>query len=159
MSVAARSLRGMSDTNENPLFDTNDPAHQKALGKLDRDVIAWFTTVAENGEPHSVPVWFLWHQGVLVVMSEPNAEKAKHVRAGSPVLVHLEGGEFGNDVVVLNGTAEISKRTAAEWLPEIADVYVEKYREAMEDFGMGVDEIMERYSTVIIVTPTRLMAW
>jgi PPOX class probable F420-dependent enzyme len=149
----------MSDTYETPLFDTNDPAHEKALGKLDHDVIAWFTTVAQNGEPHSVPVWFLWRHGILLVMSEPNAEKVKHVRGGSPVLLHLEGGEYGNDVVVLNGTAEISKRTAAEWLPEIADVYTDKYRAAIEEFGMGVDAIMERYSTVIVVTPTKLTAW
>lgn len=149
----------MSDARETPLLDSNDPAHQKALGKLDRDDIAWFTTVAENGEPHSVPVWFLWHHGILLVMSEPHAEKVKHVRRGSPVLVHLEGGEFGNDVVVLNGTAEISKRTAAVWLPEIADVYIDKYRAAIDEFAMGVDAIMERYSTVIIVTPTKLMAW
>jgi PPOX class probable F420-dependent enzyme len=146
-------------TNPAALFDPADPAHAKALDKLEHDLIAWFTTIGANGEPHSVPVWFLWRDGSLLVMSEPHTAKVKHVRRGSPVLVHLEGGEFGNDVVVLNGTAEISDRAAVEWLPEIRDVYAEKYADAIADYGMGLEDILEKFSTVMLVRPTKLMAW
>jgi PPOX class probable F420-dependent enzyme len=141
------------------LFDESRTEHRKALRKLEHDVIAWFITVNAQGEPHSVPVWFLWHEGRVIVLSEPDAEKVKHVRRGSPVLVHLEGGRFGNDVVVLNGTAEISERSAAEWLTDIGDVFNVKYAEGMEDSGADTDAIVAKYSAVIIVHPTKLMAW
>jgi len=141
------------------LFDPNDPAHAKALDKLEHDLIAWFTTIAANGQPHSVPVWFLWHDGTLLVMSEPHTAKVKHVRAGSPVLMHLEGGEFGNDVVVLNGTAEISDRPAVDWLPELREVYSEKYAEAIADYGVPVEALFEKFSTMMVFRPAKLMAW
>lgn len=150
----------MSGEHADPwLFDESRTEHRKALRKLEHDVIAWFITVNAQGEPHGVPVWFLWHEGTVIVMSEPDAAKVKHVRRGSPVLVHLEGGRFGNDVVVLNGTAEISERSSAEWLPDIGDIFDAKYVEGFEDYGAGIDAIVQKFSAVIIVTPTKLMAW
>lgn len=141
------------------IFDESRTEHRKALRKLEHDLIAWFTTVSEEGEPHSVPVWFFWQHGRVIVLSEPNAMKVHHVRHGSPVLVHLESGRFGDDVVVLNGTAEISDRNAAQWFSEIGDAFGAKYSDGIEDFGMGLGPIAEKYSTVMVVTPTKLMAW
>jgi len=141
------------------IFDESRTEHRKALRKLHHDLIAWFTTVDAHGEPHSVPVWFFWHDGKMIVFSEPTSSKLHHVRHGSPVLVHLDSGRFGNDVVVMNGTAEISERSAADWLRGFADDYNEKYAEAMDDFGMDADAVVEKYPAVIIVTPTKLMAW
>jgi PPOX class probable F420-dependent enzyme len=150
----------MSESREtSALIDPNDPAGAKALGKLDGDLIAWFTTVDRSGEPRAVPVWFLWHDGRLLVTSEPETLKVARVRAGSPVLMHLESGEFGNDVVIVRGDAAISERSAAEWLPEIRDAYEAKYAEAMDDYGMGLDEIVQKFTTVIVVTPTKITAW
>ena len=141
------------------IFDESRTEHRKALRKLGHDLIAWFTTVNANGEPHSVPVWFFWLHGRVIVFSEPTATKVEHVRRGSPVLVHLEGGHSGNDVVVLNGTAEISARDAAQWLADIGDAFGAKYAEGMVEFGMGLGLFAEKYSTVIVVTPTKLTAW
>ncbi|KRE22898.1 pyridoxamine 5'-phosphate oxidase family protein [Agromyces sp. Soil535] len=141
------------------LFDLEEPAHRMALEQLQSELIAWFTTVNSKGEPHAVPVWFLWHDGEVIVLSEPDAAKVSHVRHGSPVLLHLQGDRFGNQVVVLNGTAELSDRSATEWLDEIGDAYGTKYAEGMEESGVGLEPIAEKYSTVIVVTPTKLMAW
>ncbi|WP_350348845.1 pyridoxamine 5'-phosphate oxidase family protein [Agromyces sp. G08B096] len=141
------------------LFDPSVPAHAKALEKLERDLIVWFTTVRANGEPHAVPVWFWWHEGRLLVFSEPTTAKVAHVRRGSPVLVHLQGDRFGEEVVVMNGRAEISERPAAEWLAAFRDAYEAKYADAIRDYGMGLDDIAAKFDTVIVFTPDRLMAW
>lgn len=141
------------------LFDPANPAHAKALAKLDGDLIAWFTTVRESGVPHSVPVWFLWRDGRILVLSEPGTTKVANVRRGSPVLVHLESGEFGEDVAVLTGGAELSERSATEWLADIREPYGTKYAKAIEAFGMPLDALAEKFSTVIVMTPSKLMAW
>jgi hypothetical protein len=39
------------------LFDPTNPTHTKALGMLDRDLIAWFTTVDGDARPHAVSAW------------------------------------------------------------------------------------------------------
>ena len=156
---AAGALMNDSTPHAAALFDEDKPAHRMALEKLEHDVIAWFTTVDSEGEPHAVPVWFFWRDGRLIIFSEPDAAKVKHVRHGSPALVHLQGDRFGNEVVVLHGTAELSDRNAAEWVQDFGDAYAAKHAEAMDEFGVGLEGLVEQYSTVVIVTPTKLMAW
>ncbi|KQQ93830.1 hypothetical protein ASF62_06465 [Leifsonia sp. Leaf325] len=141
------------------LFDQANPAHVKALEKLDSEIIAWITTVRSDGAPRSVPVWFLWHEGAVLVMSEPTTAKVHAIRRGSPVQVHLETGPFGSEVVILSGSAEISDTDATGWLPRIRDVYSTKYAEAMADYGMDIEPIMAQFSSVIVFTPEKLSAW
>jgi hypothetical protein len=87
------------------------------------------------------------------VFSEPDTAKVRHVRAGSAVQVHLETGAFGNEVVVLDVAAEVSERPAADWLPEFRDGYVTKYATAIDDYGMALDDIAARFSTVLVSLP------
>jgi PPOX class probable F420-dependent enzyme len=141
------------------ILDPAEPAHAKARELLETRLIAWITTIDRHGDPHAVPVWFFWHEERIVIFTRADTAKVAHVRRGSPVLVHLDSGAFGNEVVILNGTAEISDRDAASWVAELGDGYEKKYHEAMVDFGAGVDAILAEYSTVIVFTPERLMTW
>jgi PPOX class probable F420-dependent enzyme len=141
-------------------FDISGAEHDKTRRMLQNDLIAWFTTVDSGGRPHAVPVWFMWHGGALVVFSEPQTVKVSHVRAGSSVLVHLQaGGEYGDDVVILSGRAEISARSAGEVLDDFRDAYVAKYAGAIDDYGMPLEAVTEKYSTAIVFTPEHLLAW
>ena len=46
------------------IFDMTKPEHQKALGKLQQDQIAWFGSVRPDGRPaHRFRSGFLWHEG------------------------------------------------------------------------------------------------
>ena len=64
-------------TEKSPLvLDPADPVHADVLARLAADHIGWFTTVRADGSPHAVPVWFLWHAGRLLVMSEPRTATA-----------------------------------------------------------------------------------
>lgn len=137
-----------------------DPAsHADVLARLERDIIGWFTTVRADGSPHAVPVWFYWHDGRALVMSEPDTAKVRNVRRGSPVLLHLHTRADGDGVVILEGRGEFSERTSSEWLPEIGEGYQAKYAEAIAAYGMPLEAIGEKFSTVIEVVPTRLQSW
>ena len=127
--------------------------------RLEADTLGWFVTTRRDGRPHAVPVWFLWHDGQVLILSEPDTVKAKNIRHSPQALLHLHADATGNGVVVLNGTASISERTATEWLPAIRDAYATKYDEGMKSFGMGLDAIAERFCLVIVLTPTSLTAW
>lgn len=141
------------------VIDAGDPAHQKALRLLRERIIAWFTTVDAGGRPHAVPVWFLWHDGRLFVFTRPDTKKAANVRRGSPVLVHLDTGPFGSEVVIVHGSAEVSDRDALSWLAEFRETYERKYAEAIADYGQPLEDIVAIFSTVLIVTPERLQTW
>ncbi|MCR2809565.1 MULTISPECIES: pyridoxamine 5'-phosphate oxidase family protein [unclassified Microbacterium] len=142
------------------IFNDTDETHVKALRMLERDLIAWIVTLAADGSPRAVPVWFFWHDGVLTILSEPDSHKVENIRRGSPVLVHLDaGGQFGDDVVVLRGDAHLAPGTGVEWLGRFREPYLGKYAEAIADYGMPADAIAERFSTRIDFTPTHLLAW
>ncbi len=86
--------------------------------------------------------------------------KVKHVAAGSRVVLHLNaGGEFGDDVVILTGTAEIDPRGAAEVLTGFREAYESKYSAAIADYGMPLEQIGESFSTAIAFTPEKLQTW
>lgn len=140
-------------------FDPTRPDQRKAIDLLESRTIAWLTWVGQDAAPHGVPVWFLWHDGRVVVFSEPGTAKVAAVRRGSPVLVHLETGAFGNEVVILNGSAEISDRDAASWLAEFRERYEWKYAAAIADFGMPLDDITTQYSAVVVFTPQTILTW
>ena len=142
------------------LLNADDPIHAKALRMLDDDLIAWFVTTARDGSPRAVPVWFLWQGGRMVVMSEPETGKVAAIRRGAPVLMHLQaGGPFGDDVVILHGTAEVAEQSMSEWLAANREAFVDKYDEAIDSYGAPMDAIAEKYSIVIVFTPTRVQAW
>lgn len=144
-----------------PTFDlgSSEAAAEAVAERLDTDVIGWLTTVRRDGRLHAVPVWFLWWDGRVLVMSEPGTVKVANVRRGTQALLHLHADATGNGVVVLNGAAAISDRCATDWLADIREPYTAKYADAMVAYGMGLDAIAEQYSTVIELTPTSLTAW
>jgi hypothetical protein len=94
-----------------------------------------------------------------IAMTEPGTGKVAHVRRGSPVLLHLETGRFGNEVVILHGTAEVLEESTAAWLVSRRDAYAAKYADAIEDYGMPLDRIAEVFSTTIVFTPERAQSW
>jgi PPOX class probable F420-dependent enzyme len=142
------------------VIDISGPEHDKARRMLAHELVAWFTTVSADARPHAVPVWFFWHEGRAYVFSEPTTVKVAHVRAGSPVLLHLNaGGPFGDDVTILEGSAEIDERGAAAVVAGFRDAYERKYSDALADFGMPLDAVTEKYSTALVFTPHKLLAW
>jgi PPOX class probable F420-dependent enzyme len=141
------------------VLDPGVPAHATALRLLDERIIAWFTTVDARGRPHAVPVWFFWHDGRVVVFSRHDSVKVAHVRRGSPVLVHLDTGRFGSEVVILHGTATVSDRDAASWLDDFREGYERKHAEAIADYGMPLDDIVATFSAAIVFTPERVLTW
>lgn len=140
-------------------LDPAAPATAMALERLRTQEVGWLTTVDRAGAPRSVPVWFYRHADLILIVSEPQTAKVRHIRAGSKVQLHLNSGAGGNEIVILDGTATVSPCPTADWMTEIEDGYRAKYAAAIENFGMPLEQITEQFSTVIEFVPTRLRAW
>ncbi|HEV2529631.1 MAG TPA: pyridoxamine 5'-phosphate oxidase family protein [Thermomicrobiales bacterium] len=140
-------------------FDQQNPAHQTALRKLESDQIAWLTTIRSGGRPHSVPVWFLWHDGELLVFSESETVKTRNVRGNANAVMNLHATPDGGEVVILDGTAAISDRDTAGWLATVGEAYERKYAGGLWGLGLTLEQMAAQYSAVIVFTPTKLSAW
>lgn len=138
------------------MFDTTTEAGRRAERRLREEEIAWLTTVRADGQPQSVPVWFLWDDGTFLIYSQPDRQKLRNVAGNPRVGLNLNSNAQGGDVMRLEGTAEI-----VEDVPPASEVssYVEKYRESIARIGFDVEGFARAYSIAVRVTPERWQVW
>lgn len=138
------------------MLDTTTDAGGRAGRRLREEEIAWLTTVRNDGQPQSVPVWFLWDGEGFLIYSREGRQKLKNIASNPRVGINLNSNETGGDVVRVEGTAEI-----AEDAPPADEVeaYVEKYRRSIARIGFDVRGFTRAYSVAVRVTPERWQAW
>jgi PPOX class probable F420-dependent enzyme len=136
--------------------DTTTEAGARADRRLREEQIAWLTTVRSDGQPQSVPVWFLWDGEDFLIYSRPGRQMLKNVGRNPRVGLHLNSGERGDDVARVEGRAEV-----ADDLPPADELpgYVEKYREAIARIGYDPEGFARDYSVALRVTPERWHIW
>ncbi|GAA2011555.1 pyridoxamine 5'-phosphate oxidase family protein [Microbacterium ulmi] len=139
-------------------LDPSVPAHAAALDRLETREIAWLGSTGRDGYPHSVPVWFVWHDGAAVVFSQPHAAKARNLRADPRASLVLETAAHGEEWVLLQGTVEFSPEPASAWLERFADVYLAKYGDGLAFLGWTPERITGDYSLVLLFHPQRIIA-
>lgn len=82
----------------------------------------WIGSADRHGRPHAAPVWGVWLDEVFYFSTDPRSRKGRDLAANPEIVVHLESGD---DVVILEGTAE---RVADEsTLSRLVEAYEAKY--------------------------------
>lgn len=134
-------------------LDTSTQRGQHVEQRLNDDVIAWLTTVRPSGQPDSVPVWFLWQDGKVVVYSRPDQTKMRNLTENPKVTLTIDNTNGGGDVIRIEGTAVHDPNyPACHEIP----AYVTKYAERMAYIGYGTPEnFAQTYSAAIVISPTR----
>jgi PPOX class probable F420-dependent enzyme len=137
------------------VLDPAVPEHADAERRLQEEVVVWLTTVREDGQPQSVPVWFLWEGGEFLVYSQPGKPKLANIAASPKVSLHLRGTPTGDEVVTFEGEARRSDDPPADRVP----AYIEKYREQIEAYDWTPRSFAEDYSVPVRITPTAVRVW
>jgi PPOX class probable F420-dependent enzyme len=123
---------------------------------LRTDPIIWLTTVRADGRPHTVPVWFSWDGKTFLIFSQPGTQKLRNLQHNTNVTLALDGTKGGEDVVVVEGKAELLKDSSQSMAtPE----FLKKYASFIEEMQTTPQEMAADYSEVIRVTPTKFIAW
>jgi PPOX class probable F420-dependent enzyme len=135
-------------------LDTSTDFGRTVAERIERDLIAWLTTVDSRGVPQPNPVWFLWHNGEFLIFSMPNQAKLANIRRSGGVSLNLNSTLHGGEVVIFTGRAEqLDKAT----LPtEVIDRYLQKYADGIESIGLGGGRFLEQYSEGIRVIPEKV---
>lgn len=120
---------------------------------LVNDNLAWLTTVTPSGRPAPRLVWFLWDGSAVIVYSQPDGAKLKHIAANDQVSLHFNSGPGGGDVVVISGRAEVLRDAP---LPSAFPAMLDKYLDTIKAMGT-TPQWYDAYNTAIRITPDR--AW
>lgn len=135
-------------------LDTSTDFGKMAADRIEREGIAWLTTVNSKGIPQPNPVWFLWQDGEFLVFSEPNQAKLANIQRTSGVSLNLNSTNTGGNVIVFTGRADLFDKAT---LPtEVIDRYVSKYAEGIESIGLTGESFLNQYSEGIRITPDKV---
>jgi PPOX class probable F420-dependent enzyme len=124
--------------------------------RLGSNLMAWLTTVRPDGQPVSVPVWFLLREDdSILVYSQPNKLKLRNIELNPKVAFGLDVTDLGRDVIRIEGTAERAGHIPpADKNPP----YVVKYTERIGAMFGTADRFASAFSTPLLITPTRIWA-
>jgi len=136
-----------------------DPASEiggRVDARLRQELVAWLVTVAADGTPVPTPVWFHWDGATLLVYSQPDKPKLRHIAGNPHAALALRTDVRGGALAVITGDAAVDyDAPRADRLPE----YVGKYGAEIAHLGSDPARFAAEYSVPIRIRPTRLRAW
>jgi PPOX class probable F420-dependent enzyme len=109
---------------------------QEVSDRLSSDKYGWLTTVAKSGQPVPRLVWFYFDGTDVIVYSEPNAAKVRHVRAHPRVSLNLDSDGNGAGIIIVGGVTSVDEEGAD---PLADEQYLAKYSEYAASLGFSKD--------------------
>jgi PPOX class probable F420-dependent enzyme len=129
-------------------LDTTTEFGQRVTQRLEEEQVIWLTTVDSDGTPQPRPVWFQWDGETILIYSQPNTAKLRHIANNPQVALHFDSNGNGSNIVVFTGTAHIASEEPAA---SAKQGYIEKYRLDIQRIGTVVEQFASEYSVAIRV--------
>lgn len=123
---------------------------------LRSEATVWLSTVAPDGAPHLVPIWFTWDGEAVWIFSKPHAVKVRNMRRNGRVMLAIGQPLDDFDVQLIEGRAQLLDAPTAAVLPE---AHRRKYAAALREVGLTWHEYSATYSQAIRIEPTRFLPW
>lgn len=105
----------------------------------------WIATTREDGKPHLVPIWFVWHEDKFYLCTESKSVKIKNLQRDARISVAFEDGD---KPLICEGTAQLSLPPHSA--PLVA-LFKEKY-----NWDISTDA---SYNTLVAITPHKWLTW
>lgn len=138
------------------LLDMARSGDRHTARRLTAEAIIWLGTVRPDGRPHNVPVWFVWHDPMMLTFSMPKTAKVRDVQRSPAVSLALDSADGGRDIVLADGRAELI--TAAGEHPHfLAGQFRQKYAQSLG--SMSVEQWRSTFSQPVLIHVERIIAW
>src|SRR6266511_2172785 len=89
------------------MFDLTNRFGRHVNRRLRREKIIWLTTVDSHATPQPRPVWFHWDGETVMIFSEKDKAKLRHIAHNCRVALNFNTDDDGSDVAVIVGDARI----------------------------------------------------
>jgi PPOX class probable F420-dependent enzyme len=121
-------------------------------GRLDQELILWLTTVRPNGQPQTLPVWFVIDGPDLLVWSQEGA-RTKNLAGNPLVSAHVNDNGTGGNILSIEGEAAIEPGLG---LPSQHAPYVKRYQRRMDKSRWSWDWFDSVYKVPIRISPRKV---
>jgi len=122
----------------------DDPALAAALAAFAAAECCWFASVRPDGRAHLAPIWHVWCDNRVFVVTQPHSVRAANIRHNPLVSLALPDPM---NPIILEGRAY----PALEYVEMLQPLFLAKYK---WDISTDTD-----YQDVIAVAPVKLMTW
>jgi PPOX class probable F420-dependent enzyme len=127
---------------------------ERVEDRLRHNLMAWLTTVRPDGQPVSVPVWFLMRDdGTILLYSRPGQAKLRNIGGNPKVSLALDVTDIGRNIVRIEGVARPSDDEAPV---RQQPAYLAKYLERIAALFGTSEQFAELFTAALVITPTRL---
>lgn len=127
---------------------------ERAEARLRQNLMAWLTTVRPDGQPVTVPVWFVLREDETILLySKPKSAKLRNIADNPRISLALDVCDLGRNIVRLEGiAAPVDDQPTADRHP----AYLAKYTERIAAMFGTPEQFATQFSTAVIITPTKL---
>lgn len=138
------------------MWDMTTPFGQRVARRLAEELVIWLVTTDRGGTPQPKPVWFIREGETLLIYSQPDVAKVRHIQERPRVALNFNTDAEGDDVIVLLGTAAIDPSAPPT---DQHAAYGAKYAQAIPGIGMTPAQFAATYSLAIRVAIERVRGW
>ena len=118
--------------------------YESLTERLSQADCSWMSSTRPDGRAHSAPVWHIWYEDHIYVVTQETAVKVKNIAVHPHVVItHQDPVE----PVIVEGTAVLVDGIGGELRP----FFKQKY-----DWDIVTDK---EYQTIIQIKPTKIIAW
>ena len=138
------------------MLDETTEFGQRATRRLHEEIIGWLTTVAPNGGPRPIPVWFLWDgDRSILLYSRPEKRKLANIAANPKVSLNVDSDGIEADIVVCWGEMHVSNDPPSNEVPD----YLRKYAGRIEALGWTPESFAADFSVPLRIELSRIHGW
>jgi PPOX class probable F420-dependent enzyme len=128
---------------------------------LAQPILGRLATASPSGQPHVVPVWFLWEEDAAWISAYNSTRKVKELKRNPKysLVVDLPKPKHGITGILLEGEVEIFPGFEPEVRKRIERIYL-KYLGPEGILGKDPQEWLKSpENTLIKLTPQKIIAW
>ena len=114
-------------------------------------------TIGSSGDPHIVPVWYMYTNGKFYVGTNTNTRKAKNIKKNSRVSFCVDTGIKSPDIFGVMGIGRARLILKIDMVEALAKKILLRYFKNLEN--QSAQQLLNQTDCVIEIIPKKITNW
>ena len=114
-------------------------------------------TIDSSGNPHIVPVWYMYTNGKFYVGTNTNTRKAKNIKKNSKISFCVDTGIRSPDIIGVMGTGRAKLILKTRRVKSIAKKVLLRYFTSLKN--KSAQELLDQTDCIIEIAPKKITDW